>query len=990
MKNRSCCLRGVAATLLLVVVVVLPGPLCGSAAQETTGRSAFDQAALLLGSGSPYEALGLFELAASLYAQEGNPMGFVNSIFGIGECLRMAGDPKRALTPYNDAYAMAVDFGYTSGAAMAAMGLGACHEQMGDCATAIEHYSEARDLYESIDGPEAMAGQAQALCKLGDCARLQGLLDEAMPLFEEALALAQAVGFSVGEVEASRGLGDCLKGKARFAEALEYYDRGLAIAQAEGYTLGIANTLLGGADCLKILDRFDAAYERFGKASAIYRTIRSPIGEAQSRIGLGETLKAMGLYAEALAALEAVHDLCVQTFFPRGSGMALWGIGDALALLGRPQEALEYLEQSLQIFRSLGDALSEANARYTLGKAFLSLGDDANAMTNFTRCLDLYDILGAPQGRANTLLRMADHLQVAGLCALALEYYALAEPVFDLIEDPTGRSQVLAGRGRCQAILGDLEGAESSTREALAISESVGNPTNIWACQFRLADVYHAQGKTSMAVDEYRKAVETLESIAGSLSHEGLRTGVFRDAQAVYRHVVQLLVEDGQGYEALVYAERARGRTALDILARGATSSESIAGVEGLTASATVDAAELSRLIDAVPAALEKDECVLLYAWGTDNLFLWTVTHDGMSPPIKLPTNAQQTFNQVYELRSLIEKNDPEETPLKRAQRRQEVQDRLRELYELLVSPATERIRGKETVIVVPSGPLWYIPFAALKPTLEQDSYLLKGHAVAFVPSLASIPLLVEPTEVRADVPGLGIAIPDREDVSSLPAALGDAVLTFLQAIGGGAFYDTDEATETTLNRVIPRRGIRREDDLEPAGKRYEYIVFGCHGQFSYDNPLYSRLVLGRDEQEDGDLYASEVLQYDLAGTELVILLACETFLVAVESRAGSQGLPSELEGQRRIEILEELARGDELVGLARSFLLAGAKGVLATHWEVSPHATSRLALALGESLEKGTPTAQALQAAQLQLLGTDAFADPWFWAPFQLIGSWR
>jgi CHAT domain-containing protein len=132
-------------------------------------------------------------------------------------------------------------------------------------------------------------------------------------------------------------------------------------------------------------------------------------------------------------------------------------------------------------------------------------------------------------------------------------------------------------------------------------------------------------------------------------------------------------------------------------------------------------------------------------------------------------------------------------------------------------------------------------------------------------------------------------------------------------------------------------------------------------------------------------------LLFDLNGTKLVLLMACETFLTAIESRVGvvTAGLGADLPPERKLDVLRDLVRGDELVGLSRAFLLAGAEAVLATHWEVQVGAASQLTSVLGEGLASDLPKAQALQAAQLKLIDAGQ-TDPWLWDPFLLIGDWR
>lgn len=349
-----------------------------------------------------------------------------------------------------------------------------------------------------------------------------------------------------------------------------------------------------------------------------------------------------------------------------------------------------------------------------------------------------------------------------------------------------------------------------------------------------------------------------------------------------------------------------------------------------------------------------------------------------------------QFLEEVCEFRSQLEAVGPNASAVERALQQDEVQTRLRELYNVLITPVEQKIAGKETLIIIPSGPLWYVPFAALRTADEGTSYLIESFAIAYAPSLALLPTLLVPKEVEPTASLLALANPKREDMPPLPHLV-DAARAFSEAVGGDTPYFEKQATEALLNQEIsPLLGTDAEE-IEESEKRYRYVLLACHGKFNHTHPLYSYLALVPGQEEDGDFYAREVLFFDLNGTKLVLLMACETFLTAIESRVGvvTAGMGADLPSERKLDILRDLVRGDELVGLSRAFLLAGAEAVLATHWEVQVGAASHLTSVLGEGLAVGLPKAKALQTAQLSLIN-DGQTDPWLWAPFLLIGNWR
>ena len=116
---------------------------------------------------------------------------------------------------------------------------------------------------------------------------------------------------------------------------------------------------------------------------------------------------------------------------------------------------------------------------------------------------------------------------------------------------------------------------------------------------------------------------------------------------------------------------------------------------------------------------------------------------------------------------------------------------------------------------------------------------------------------------------------------------------------------------------------------------------------------------------EDGLLTGLEASLLNLQGTELVILSACDS-------------------GTGEVKI------GEGVMSLRRAFRIAGAESVLASHWSVSDKATSRLMTEFMRRWRAGEPRAQAWREAQLELLHSKDFSNPYFWSAFTLTGQWN
>ena len=82
---------------------------------------------------------------------------------------------------------------------------------------------------------------------------------------------------------------------------------------------------------------------------------------------------------------------------------------------------------------------------------------------------------------------------------------------------------------------------------------------------------------------------------------------------------------------------------------------------------------------------------------------------------------------------------------------------------------------------------------------------------------------------------------------------------------------------------------------------------------------------------------------------------------------------------------LSKIAAGEEILGLARGFLSAGARSLLLTLWTVNDEATAGLMENFYRNWQRGHNIAASLADAQRNLIKNGE--HPYFWSPFFVIG---
>ncbi|HEY9837025.1 MAG TPA: CHAT domain-containing protein, partial [Vampirovibrionales bacterium] len=192
--------------------------------------------------------------------------------------------------------------------------------------------------------------------------------------------------------------------------------------------------------------------------------------------------------------------------------------------------------------------------------------------------------------------------------------------------------------------------------------------------------------------------------------------------------------------------------------------------------------------------------------------------------------------------------------------------------------------------------------------------------------------------------------------IPALPGTREEAEAILALVPGGGAMsaFDFDASRATVANTDLTQ---------------YQMVHFATHGFVSSSNPELSGVVLSLvDEQGngvDGFLRLHDIFNLQL-NAEVVVLSACQT------------GLGDSI-------------RGEGLVGLTRGFMYAGTPRLVVSLWNVDDAATAGLMSKFyGKLLSQGLTPAQALREAQLEMLASEEWQSPYFWAAFTLQGEWR
>ena len=246
-----------------------------------------------------------------------------------------------------------------------------------------------------------------------------------------------------------------------------------------------------------------------------------------------------------------------------------------------------------------------------------------------------------------------------------------------------------------------------------------------------------------------------------------------------------------------------------------------------------------------------------------------------------------------------------------------------------------------KNISIVPHGVLHFIPFQAL--VLTTGEFLGQKLVLNNLPSASIYMTLKNKNKINKK--------------NFLGMAIGNMYLgNFMGLPGTIEEVKTISAEYTESNTLMEYEST--ETNFKINAPSFSRIHLATHGFFNEENPLYSFMLFNQTEEDDGLLEVHEIFGLDLRA-EMIVLSACQTGL-------------------------GKISRGDDIIGLSRAFLFAGTPRVVVSLWNVADESTAYLMIRFNKYL-KTHSAANALHLAQHDAM--HKYPDPFYWAPFILIG---
>lgn len=653
--------------------------------------------------------------------------------------------------------------------------------------------------------------------------------------------------------------------------------------------------------------------------------------------------------------------------------------GMLLAKIGQPKEAFKSFVEAIEL-------ATKGNLKGKIAQVYNNYGFWAREYGDVERSIEFLDIALKMDESLKLKDAIAYDQRNIGLSVILKGDFNRARAMLNEALATSEKLHLVHNTTYCYFGLGDMAFREKKWDEAVSLfKKALENAQKgylqdfVWRAKGAVAASLAKKGETEAAAGAYKESIAMLERLRAGLKSESSRNGYFSDAgvQQTYDSYVEVLMEQKHVEEAWVMSERARSRAFIDslgsqkikfakaqsvqLLAEEKELKGSIETVErkisqlkpsdNATAKLGVELTDakkkyqellirmrqsddqLAQFVsiesinkEELAKLLPADTALVQYAVTSEHLAIWVI-QDGKISGQSVPIAQEDLLGRVRDFRMLMQNFSSTDYLGK-------------ELAAVLLTPVQDALQNARRLAIVPHQSLHFLPFAALP---FEKGALVDRFSVYYLDSATMVRFTSSPV--------------------SRKLTAGSAVLALAPA-ADLAFAGKESQV---IGRYFPKIALyegaaAQKSHVRNESSDFKVMHIASHGEFRPSAPGDSRLFLAPDASSDGSLSVTEVFGLE-TNADLVTLSACESGL-------------------------GKLSLGDEIIGMNRAFLFAGAHTVVSSLWRISDVASAVTMKRFYRYLAEGDDKAEAMRKAQLSV--RRYHPHPAYWSSFRVVGDYR
>ena len=800
--------------------------------------------------------------------------------------------------------------------------------------------------------------KAEAYYNLGRAYFFLGDFHQAIEYLEQYLSIAEDVGDRAGVGRAYNKLGCAYGSLGEYQRAIEYHNQNVRIANEVGDRAGEGCAYGNLGLAYQSLKEFQRAIEYHNQHLSIAKEVGDRACQGKAYGELGYIYILLDEYQRAIEYTNKRLIIAKEDGDRAGQLQGYGNLGYIDILLGEYQRAIEYIKKTLLIAKDVGDRAGQGKSYGNLGHIYSLLGEYKRAQEYTNRCIIIAKEVGdrAFEGNAYSNLGATYHRLEDFRRAMEChkKHLSIAEEVGDRKEK--GRAYLNIGEVRYS--LEDVPGAMEYYKLHLSNAKEIGDREGQGKAYCRLGKCYRNLHDLKEAIECYKQHLTISKDIGNRIAEACARTGLghcfldshslnealehFRCCVKIYDTIRANSISEDQLKISFCTGHRCAYTHLWQVLVMLQRNDEALYAAERGRAQALLDALKVTYgLTSLSPRSIESEEEVRNISRKTTALTVFLALHLKTVNIWVLGKEGNPIFRQA--------KIEDSFTPLLdraglgiRCENRCELQA----LYDAVLGPIEDLFDGDE-LIVVPDGALSKAPWAALSETLR----------IRTVPSLTSLKLITDsPSGHHSKSGALLVGDPCLEKVTN---KWGNPIYEQLKH----AKMEVEMIGEILESQPLTGEDATKEAVLQRIGS-VALVHIAAHGRKET-----GEIVLAPDPRRESKPPTEEDCIMKMSDIQAVKLRARLVVLSCCHSGQGE-------------------VSSEGVVGMARAFLFAGARSVLATLWAIDDEATMMFMKSFYQQLGSGESASVALQRAMKCLRDSHDYSAPKYWAPFVLMGD--
>ncbi|XP_028400928.1 tetratricopeptide repeat protein 28-like [Dendronephthya gigantea] len=948
--------------------------------------------------GNIYYSLGKWKIAISHWKKSlelgtaiDNPGIIAKVNHSLSYSYVQLGRNDEALLCLEEALRIFTAIGDQKGKASANMSLGRFYQRTEDYEKAIIFLKVSLEISTAIGDQSSMAEQNR---NLGDLYRCIEKWESAIDHYKKTLEMGKAKGDQGETANVKCNLGICYIKLKRNEEALQCFEETLRIFTAIGHQEGIAESNSRLGHIYSFFSEYEKAFAHLKHALNIYKAIDDENGIKYVSNELGRVHCSLGEYSKAIEWHKISLEMAKKVDDQAGIVEANCDLSSIYQRIGENEKASSYIKDSFKIAMAIGN-------QSLIAKYYFYSGNIEFESKKWDKAIDYYEKASKifiAEGDQTAIITINGNLGTCyrelGMYDKALNYHKESLKLAKTTRMRSGIAEANRDMGIIYRLLGDSEKAIEYGTKSLEISTIIGEPfMKIRSCE-ELANVYKSLGEYKLASSYLVKLIKVLEEQFQSKVPDENKLSFTTFFCRAHGELMSCFVSLGRIESGLLVTDLGRAKELHFSIERKQNYFDAQLSHYAQSIWSKIEKREENREIERIQNILhvKNDEIsIVLFAFDFNewSLKVWVLNSDvtfkclpasniwafvmNFSARRGVNVNRDTSFFKLDSLANEHSFDSQMISPRTRKPCKREKPEGLREkhssadncsdenslkkLFDFLIQPIRDAVKGNK-LIVVPHGPLFFVPFSSLID--ENGRYLSQSYSIQVTPSLHTLTF----TKEQPDDSDLGFALfvgnPKVGRVSlhgtdvtpaDLPKAA-EEVASLSKLFTARPFVKVEAKKQVILGLLSGASIIHIAAHSEP--KRGEIMLAP---DLSLNEPSSSL------PKQDSYLLTQQDITSISLQARLVVLCCCYT---------GKGELSPE-----------------GVIGVARSFLAAGARSVLATLWPISDDATKEFMEAFYGELLQETPVCEALRRVMnlFQQHEREDYRSFLIWAPFTLFG---